>query len=78
MDKKDWEIVSLDAKIERLQEHAESEYQRGLEEGRSCQAILEIQGRERFLAELREAESRNLLAGAPVKVKFQGEIKPKK
>ncbi len=39
--------------IEQLQKHAETEYQRGLEEGSSCQAILEIQGRERFLAELK-------------------------
>jgi hypothetical protein len=28
-----------------------SEYERGLEEGTSCQAILEIQGRERFMAD---------------------------
>ena len=40
---------SMAAKVPVLQKKAESEYQRGLEEGRSCQAILEIQGRERFM-----------------------------
>lgn len=47
-------INKQQAEIERLQVHAESEYRRGLEEGSSCQAILEIQGRERFLKELKE------------------------
>lgn len=40
--------------IKRLKTHVEHEYRRGLEEGSSCQAILEIQGQERFLAELKK------------------------
>ena len=39
--------------IKRLQERIKAEYQRGVEEGSSCQAILEIQGRERFMEGLK-------------------------
>jgi len=47
------EIQSLQAKVEQLEKRVEAEYQRGLEEGASGQAIKEIHGRERFLAELK-------------------------
>lgn len=45
--------VEEHGELVRLREHARAEYQRGLEEGSSCQAILEIQGRERFVQELK-------------------------
>jgi len=51
------ELKKLKAEVERLKQHAHAEYQRGLEEGRATQAILEIQGRERFLNELKAAEA---------------------
>ncbi len=46
----------LQKKLAPLQEEekkkiADEAFERGVEEGRSCQAILEIQGRDRFIAE---------------------------
>jgi len=61
------EVERLQAEVERFdvrkqemndaaEKHAPKEYQRGLDEGSSCQAILEIQGRERFMNSLTEKE----------------------
>ncbi len=47
------EVGQLRNEVDRLIKHAEAEYQRGLEEGSSAQAIQEVQGRERFLADVR-------------------------
>jgi hypothetical protein len=52
--RKNRQIASLEDKIEWLEVHAVREYERGVEEGGSCQAIVEIQGRERFLEGLKE------------------------
>ncbi len=41
------------AEIDRLEQQCAAEYQRGLEEGNSNQAILELQGRDRFVRELK-------------------------
>ena len=43
----------MNAEIAWLKQHAKAEFDRGLKEGESKQAILEIQARERFLEELR-------------------------
>jgi len=37
---------------------ADEAFERGVEEGRSCQAILELQGRDKFLASLQEQKSK--------------------
>ena len=42
------------AEIDRLTRFARAEFERGFQEGEAKQAILEIQGRERFLAELKK------------------------
>jgi hypothetical protein len=34
----------------------EAEHQEGIDEGRATQAMLELQGRERFMAELRDGQ----------------------
>ncbi len=48
------DYLQLCDEVEQLERKVKEEHQRGLEEGSSCQAILEIQGRERFLAELKK------------------------
>ncbi len=49
----------LQKKLAPLQEEekkqiADEAFEKGVEEGRSCQAILELQGRDKFLAELKQ------------------------
>ena len=45
------ESEALRGKVERLTKKAGSEFQRGVDEGASCQAKLELQGRDRFINE---------------------------
>lgn len=47
----------LEARIAELERERDKAYQRGMEEGRSAQAILEVQGRQKFLETVKLAAS---------------------
>lgn len=48
------EIEQLQAEVERLTKLADARYEKGLEDGRSAQAILELQGRDLFIRDLKD------------------------
>jgi len=69
------EVERLQAEVKRFdvrkqqmtdaaEKHAAKEYQRGLDEGSARQAIIEIQGRERFMKSLAEKEIQTHADGA--------------
>lgn len=65
--------VNLEAEVERLKAHATSEYQRGLDEGNTNQAALEIAGRERFLGDFK-GRLKHLKRVEQAARKYQAEI----
>lgn len=46
-------VAELEQKVERLEQKVKTEFERGFTEGECKQAILELQGQDRFLSELK-------------------------